>query len=74
MRTRLLRPRLACEITPEGVVAARQGEADAAMTSFAPLPAGALAPGLVTPNLIQRERVVAALKQALDEVAERGRN
>lgn len=70
-----LRPRLACEITPEGVIAARQSEgADpTTVTSFSPLPVGSLAPGLATPNLVNRERVVAALKSALDEVAERGR-
>jgi type IV pilus assembly protein PilM len=72
----LLRPRLACEITPDGVIAARQGETPdlPPVTSFAPLPAGSLAPGLTTPNLPNRDRVVAALKSALDEVAERSRN
>lgn len=71
-----LRPRLACEITPDGVIAARQGEDPelAPVTSFAPLPAGSLTPGLTTPNLANRDRVVAALKSALDEVAERSRN
>ena len=72
----LLRPRLACEITPDGVIAARQAETPdlPPVTSFAPLPAGSLSPGLTTPNLLNRDRVVAALKSALDEVAERSRN
>jgi type IV pilus assembly protein PilM len=70
-----LRPRLACEIMPEGIVAARQEEGpDAAtVTSFVPLPAGALTPGLTTPNLANRERVVSALKSALDDVSDHGR-
>jgi type IV pilus assembly protein PilM len=70
-----LRPRLACEITLPGVVAARQENAldSAAITAFAPLLAGSVAPGVKTPNFPHRERVVAALKQALDQVVERDR-
>lgn len=70
-----LRPRLACEILPEGVVAARQeGMLDeSAMTTFAALPAGAIAPGLAAPNLINRPAVVEAMRKALEELATRGR-
>lgn len=63
------RPKLACEITPEGVIAARQsGAADSLTTSFVPLFPGALVPGLKTPNLPDRAAIVAALKRALDGV------
>jgi type IV pilus assembly protein PilM len=70
-----LRPRIACEITVEGVVAARQETAldSAAITAFTPLPLGTLTPGLVSPNIVDRPAVVAALRQVLDEVAARTR-
>src|SRR5271170_3345205 len=70
-----LRPRLACEITLAGVVAARQ-ETDldsAAITAFAPLLPGSVVPSVKTPNFPQPGRVVAALRQALDQVVERDR-
>jgi type IV pilus assembly protein PilM len=70
-----LRPRLACEITLPGVVAARQENAldAAAITSFAPLLPGSVVPSLNAPNFPHPERVVAALRQALDQVVERDR-
>ncbi len=70
-----LRPRLACEITLQGVVAARQeGDLEsAAITAFAPLLPGSVVPSLSAPNFPQRPRIVAALKQALDQVVERDR-
>jgi type IV pilus assembly protein PilM len=70
-----LRPRLACEILPEGIVAARQEGAsdESALTSFAALPANALAPGLAAPNLTNRAAVVAGMRKALDELAPRDR-
>ena len=68
-----LRPRLACELTPEGVVAARLNDTSQPATSFAPLFSGALVPGLKTPNLIDKAAVVAALKRALDLVESRDR-
>jgi type IV pilus assembly protein PilM len=70
-----LRPRLACEVTLQGVVAARQ-EHDleaAAITAFAALLPGSVVPSLNAPNFLQPPRVVAALKQALDQVVERDR-
>src|SRR5664279_4651503 len=68
-----LRPRLACEILPEGVVAARQDSVteESAITTFAPIPAGAIAAGLKTPNLVNHAAVVAAIRSALDELAPR---
>jgi type IV pilus assembly protein PilM len=70
-----LRPRLACEITLPGVVAARQENPleSAAITAFAPLLPGSVVPSLTAPNFPQPARVVAALKQALDQVVERDR-
>jgi type IV pilus assembly protein PilM len=65
-----LRPRLACEITSAGVVAARPGEAEQqVVASFAPLRPGVLAAGLQTPNFSDRAAVAGALRQALDEVS-----
>jgi type IV pilus assembly protein PilM len=64
-----LRPGLACEITPEGVIAARQAAGEQAVMAFTPLAAGALRPGLAEGNFADRAVVVAALRQALDEVA-----
>ena len=66
-----LRPKLACEITSEGVIAARQGESQEAVMAFAPVAAGVVTPGLKTPNLADQPLVVAALRKALDEVAAR---
>src|SRR5271156_442208 len=66
-----LRPKLACEITPEGVVAARQQKEEQAVMSFASLPAGVVTPGLAERNFTDQAMVVAALRKALDEVSAR---
>ncbi len=67
-----LRPRLACEITSAGVVAARPGAAEQEIvSSFAPLRPGVLAAGLKPPNFSDRAAVAAALRHALDEISER---
>jgi type IV pilus assembly protein PilM len=77
--TDALRPRLACEITPLGVLAGRPGsvaiagEAQDVMTSFAPLRMGTLTPGLKPPNMTDRAAVASAMRQALEPVAERER-
>ncbi len=70
-----LRPRLACEITLEGVIAARQESPleAAAITTFAPLLPGSVVPSLNASNFPQPARIVAALRQALDRVVERDR-
>jgi type IV pilus assembly protein PilM len=67
------RPRLAVELRAEGVVAARAEDAAALLTAVAesPLPGGVLGLGLKAGNLIDRPRVVAALREALDAVAVR---
>ena len=70
-----LRPRLACEITLAGVVAARQENSleAAALTAFAALLPGSVVPSLTAPNFPNPARIVAALKQALDQIVERDR-
>jgi type IV pilus assembly protein PilM len=69
------RPRLAVEVRPEGVVAARAEDAAAALTAVAraSLVDGALAPGLKVGNIVDKTAVVAAVKKALDGVAGTGR-
>ena len=68
-----LRPGLACEITPEGVLAARQTDSEQASMSFTPLAAGVVKPDLEAANFTDPAAVVAALRQALDEVALRNK-
>ncbi len=65
------RPRLACEITPEGVIAARLQKDGQAVMSFAPLPPGALKPLLAGDNLVHRAAVEIALGKALEDVGAR---
>lgn len=65
------RPGLACEVTPEGVLAARSSTGQQPVMAFAPLAPGALQPSLAVPNLIDSDAVVAALRRSLDEVAAR---
>lgn len=74
-----LRPRLACEITPAGVLAARPGSVAVAgksqdvQTQFAPLRLGTLTPGLRTPAMHDRSAVASAIRTALDAIVERDR-
>ncbi|HTV05013.1 MAG TPA: hypothetical protein VME86_06555 [Acidobacteriaceae bacterium] len=69
-----LRPALACEITPEGVLAARHTAGSDAVLAFAPLALGVVQPGVSEPNLTDPEAVTAALRKALDDVAARERS
>jgi len=70
-----LRPRLACEVTLDGVVAAREENSleSSALTAFAPLLPGSVVPALNAPNFPFPARIVAALRQALDQIVERDR-
>jgi type IV pilus assembly protein PilM len=74
-----LRPRLACEITPAGVLGARPGpvaevgQAQDVVTHFAPLRLGVLVPGLKAPAMADRAAVSSAIGQALEPIAERAR-
>jgi type IV pilus assembly protein PilM len=65
------RPRLAVEIRPEGVVAARAEDALALVsaTSYGMFEEGTLAPGLKAGNVVARKVAVAAVKKALEAVA-----
>jgi|UPI00047B7C5E type IV pilus assembly protein PilM len=67
------RPRLAVELRPDGVVAARAEDATAVLKAVAasPLDHTALAVGLKPGNLLDRNLVVAALRGALDKVSTR---
>lgn len=67
------RPRVACEVSVERVVAARAGDKQAALESATAqaLPPGALAPGLQQANLAARQPIVDALRDSLSIVAGR---
>ena len=68
-----LRPALACEISPYGVLAARQDATSGLATQFVPLASTTLQPGWKSPNVLERPQLVAALRTAITAVAERGR-
>src|SRR5271165_4056699 len=70
------RPRVACEVTAERVVAARAGEGAQSLEAVSAqnLAAGALTPGLQHANVISREALVTALRDSLAEVAGRSRD
>jgi type IV pilus assembly protein PilM len=67
------RPRVACEIMPQGVVAARSADAASplAATAKVSLAEGALAPGLKVGNVVDRVAVAAAVRGALEQIGER---
>ncbi len=71
--TNIPRPRVACEVSVERVVAARTADKTQTLGSAIAqaLPAGALAPGIQQTNLVAREPIVAALRESLDAVAGR---
>jgi type IV pilus assembly protein PilM len=68
-----IRPRVACEIMPQGVVAARSADATSPLSAVArvSLAEGAVAPGLKPGNIVDRVAVTAALRQALEQIGER---
>ena len=67
------RPRLACEISAEVVVAARAGEGGKMLEAAAAqrLTEGSVTPGLAQANVSAREAVVAALRDSLAAVSSR---
>lgn len=67
------RPRTACEIAPDGVVAARPGEVEgsASTVSRIALRANTLFPGLKLGNIADRLALIAALRRALEAVGAR---
>src|SRR5262249_37069436 len=70
------RPRLACEITPEGVIAARASDNSSRLEVFTGrrLSEGAITPGLGGPNVLNPEALRGALSSALGAVAGKSRD
>jgi type IV pilus assembly protein PilM len=70
------RPRLACEITPDGVIAARASEKASRLEVFTSrrLGEGVIAPGLNVPNVLNPEALRTALSGALGAVAGKSRD
>lgn len=70
------RPRLACEITSEGVIAARASDKAARLEVFTArqLAEGVIAPGLSGPNVLNPEALRNALNSALGAVAGKSRD
>jgi type IV pilus assembly protein PilM len=68
------RPPAAIEISPEGVLAAAlPGAGEAPVYAFAPLPAGALSPGIGEANIRNADAVTAAIRSAMSQVPARSR-
>lgn len=76
MAQKTTRPRLACEITPEGVIAARASEKSPRLEVFTGrrLNEGVIAPGLNVPNVLNPEALRSALNSALSAVAGKSRD
>ena len=68
-----IRPRVACEIMPQGVVAARSVDAASPLSAVAKvaLAEGAVAPSLKPGNVVDRVAVTAAIRGALEQIGER---
>jgi type IV pilus assembly protein PilM len=71
--THILRPRVACEISAERVAAARMNEGGNSLeaATASTLPPGLLVPGLQQANVVERDKLVAALRDLLTAVAGR---
>jgi type IV pilus assembly protein PilM len=69
------KPRLACELTPERVIAARAADSGAVeAVSARSLPPGSLAPGLATPNVGNTGALRQAISDSLAAVGSRSRD
>ena len=70
------RPRVACEVTAERVVAARAGERAQVLEAVnaQALPAGTVTPGLQQANVSSHDALVAAMRESLAPVAGRSRD
>jgi type IV pilus assembly protein PilM len=68
-----IRPRVACEIMPQGVVAARSADAASPLAAVArvQLAEGAVLSSLKPGNIVDRVAVVAAMRSALEQIGER---
>ena len=71
LQQKTVRPRLACEITSEGVIAARASEKTSKLEVFTSrrFSEGTIAPGLNIPNILNPEALRTALSGALASVA-----
>jgi type IV pilus assembly protein PilM len=71
LNQKTVRPRLACEITSEGVIAARAADKASRLEVFTSrrLNEGAIAPGLNIPNILDAQALRTALSGALGAVA-----
>lgn len=68
------RPRAAIELSPEGALgAALHSPGDEPVYAFAPLPSGALVPGIAEPNIRSAASVTGAIRSALGEISPRSR-
>src|SRR6266496_1268117 len=70
------RPKLACEIAPDRVIAARAADSGQVLElcSTSELAPGCVVPDLTEGNLLQRDAVVNALREALEHVGGRNRD
>ena len=71
-----VRPRLACEIAPDGILAARSTSVESPLDEavFAPLADGAVSAGVTAPLFHDSSAVQAALKDALESFDGHGRD
>ena len=71
LQQKTVRPRLACEITSAGVIAARAADKTPRLEVFTSrrFNEGTIAPGLTLPNILNPEALRAALSGALGAVA-----
>jgi type IV pilus assembly protein PilM len=69
------RPRVACEIMPQGVVAARSDDAAEPLAAVArvTLAEGAVLPGLKPGNIVDRVAVAAAVRGALEQIGQKSK-
>lgn len=72
----ITRPRVACEISADRIIAVRVADGGSALeaAAAATLPEGMLTPGLQQANIADRAKLVPALRDALAAVAGRGRD
>lgn len=69
------RPRIACELNPAWVVAAKAGESgEIEVSAVRPLRAGALTPSLTAANLEARDNVKTRLEEAFSALGDRSRD
>jgi type IV pilus assembly protein PilM len=71
-----VRPRQACEIAPDGILAARSASEELPLEEavFVPLAEGTVSPGVTAPLFLESSAVQSALKHALDSFDSGGRD